>query len=276
MSVADEELTPARPEDDTRQRLTWLGHSTVLLEVDGARLLTDPVLRARVLHLRRVGEALPLDPQSVDAVLISHIHYDHLDLPSLRRLGRSSLLVVPSGAGSLLRRHGFEHVIEVEPGDEAQIRGATIRATHAEHDSRRLPFGVETPALGYLVSGSVSTYFAGDTDLFGGMGAIADNLDVALLPVAGWGPSLPPGHLDPRGAAEALGLLRPRIAVPIHWGTYRRIGLSRDPAVLREPAESFARFAADLMPEVEVCVLPVGVSVDIEMRTTLQRAEDER
>jgi L-ascorbate metabolism protein UlaG (beta-lactamase superfamily) len=276
VSVADEELTPARPEDDTRQRLTWLGHSTVLLEVDGARLLTDPVLRARVLHLRRVGEALPLDPQSVDAVLISHIHYDHLDLPSLRRLGRSSLLVVPSGAGSLLRRHGFEHVIEVEPGDEAQIRGATIRATHAEHDSRRLPFGVETPALGYLVSGSVSTYFAGDTDLFGGMGAIADNLDVALLPVAGWGPSLPPGHLDPRGAAEALGLLRPRIAVPIHWGTYRRIGLSRDPAVLREPAESFARFAADLMPEVEVCVLPVGGSVDIEMRTTLQRAEDER
>ena len=276
MSVADEELTPARPEDDTRQRLTWLGHSTVLLEVYGARLLTDPVLRARVLHLRRVGEALPLDPQSVDAVLISHIHYDHLDLPSLRRLGRSSLLVVPSGAGSLLRRHGFEHVIEVEPGDEAQIRGATIRATHAEHDSRRLPFGVETPALGYLVSGSVSTYFAGDTDLFGGMGAIADNLDVALLPVAGWGPSLPPGHLDPRGAAEALGLLRPRIAVPIHWGTYRRIGLSRDPAVLREPAESFARFAADLMPEVEVCVLPVGGSVDIEMRTTLQRAEDER
>jgi len=276
VSVADEELTPARPEDDTRQRLTWLGHSTVLLEVDGARLLTDPVLRARVLHLRRVGEALPLDPQSVDAVLISHIHYDHLDLPSLRRLGRSSLLVVPSGAGSLLRRHGFEHVIEVEPGDEAQIRGATIRATHAEHDSPRLPFGVETPALGYLVSGSVSTYFAGDTDLFGGMGAIADNLDVALLPVAGWGPSLPPGHLDPRGAAEALGLLRPRIAVPIHWGTYRRIGLSRDPAVLREPAESFARFAADLMPEVEVCVLPVGGSVDIEMRTTLQRAEDER
>ena len=276
MSVADEELTPARPEDDTRQRLTWLGHSTVLLEVDGARLLTDPVLRARVLHLRRVGEALPLDPQSVDAVLISHIHYDHLDLPSLRRLGRSSLLVVPSGAGSLLRRHGFEHVIEVEPGDEAQIRGATIRATHAEHDSRRLPFGVETPALGYLVSGSVSTYFAGDTDLFGGMGAIANDLDVALLPVAGWGPSLPPGHLDPRSAAEALGLLRPRIAVPIHWGTYRRIGLSRDPAVLREPAESFARFAADLMPEVEVCVLPVGGSVDIEMRTTLQRAEDER
>jgi L-ascorbate metabolism protein UlaG (beta-lactamase superfamily) len=108
------------------------------------------------------------------------------------------------------------------------------------------------------------------------MGAIADDLDVALLPVAGWGPSLPPGHLDPRSAAEALGLLRPRIAVPIHWGTYRRIGLSRDPAVLQEPAERFASFAADLMPGVEVRILPVGGSVDIEMKTTLKRAEGER
>jgi L-ascorbate metabolism protein UlaG (beta-lactamase superfamily) len=108
------------------------------------------------------------------------------------------------------------------------------------------------------------------------MSAIADDLDIALLPVAGWGPRLPPGHLGPRSAAEALSLLRPRIAIPIHWGTYRRIGLSRDPAELREPAESFARFAADLMPDVEVRVLPVGGSVDLDMRATLQRAEVER
>ena len=120
-------------------------------------------------------------------------------------------------------------IVEVEPGDEEQMRGITIRATHAEHDSRRGPFGAETPALGYLVSGSASTYFAGDTDLFAGMGSIADDLDLALLPVAGWGPRLPPGHLNPRTAAEALALLRPRIAVPIHWGTYRRLGLTRDP-----------------------------------------------
>jgi L-ascorbate metabolism protein UlaG (beta-lactamase superfamily) len=267
VSVADEELTPRRPEHETRERLTWLGHSTVLLELEGVRLLTDPVGRGRVFHLRRVGDALRFDPRLVDAVLISHVHYDHLDVPSLQPLRRSSQFVVPRGAGPWLRRRGFSHVIEVEPGEETQIRGATVRATHAEHDSRRGPFGVETPAIGYLVSGSSSTYFAGDTDLFAGMGSITDHLDVALLPVAGWGPRLPPGHLDPRGAAEALSLLRPRIAVPIHWGTYRRLGLSRDALVLREPAEQFARLAAELMPEVEIRVLPVGGSVDIGMTT---------
>jgi L-ascorbate metabolism protein UlaG (beta-lactamase superfamily) len=161
-------------------------------------------------------------------------------------------------------------VIEVEPGDEEKIRGITVRATHAEHDSRRGPFSVATPALGYVVSGSASTYFAGDTDLFAGMGAIASDLDVALLPVAGWGPRLPVGHLNPRSAAEAVALLRPRIAVPIHWGTYRRIGLSRDPAALREPAESFAQFVAELTPSVEVRILPVGGSFDLEATAVLE------
>jgi L-ascorbate metabolism protein UlaG (beta-lactamase superfamily) len=108
------------------------------------------------------------------------------------------------------------------------------------------------------------------------MGSITDHLDVALLPVAGWGPRLPPGHLDPRGAAEALSLLRPRLAVPIHWGTYRRFGLSRDPLLLREPAEQFARLAAELMPDVEVCVLPVGGSVDIGMATKPPRSIGEQ
>src|SRR5207247_9163314 len=122
---------------------------------------------------------------------------------------------------------------------------------------------VETPAIGYLVSGSSSTYFAGDTDLFAGMGSITDRLDVALLPVAGWGPRLPPGHLDPRGAAEALSLLRPRIAVPIHWGTYRRLGVTSDPPALREPAEQFARYAAELAPNVDVRILAPGEQLEV-------------
>jgi L-ascorbate metabolism protein UlaG (beta-lactamase superfamily) len=269
-------MTPGPPDSQARQRLTWLGHSTVLLEADGVRLLTDPLVRPRVLHLRRVGRAFRLDEQKPDVVLISHVHYDHLDFASLRLLGSSPLFVVPRGAGPLLRRRGFEHVVEVEPGDEEQVRGITIRATHAEHDSRRGPFGAQTSALGYLVSGSASTYFAGDTDLFAGMGAIADDLDLALLPVAGWGPRLPPGHLNPRTAAEALALLRPRIAVPIHWGTYRRLGLTRDPHELREPAESFARFAADLVPAVEVRIVPVGGTLELDVTTTPEKSRDKR
>jgi L-ascorbate metabolism protein UlaG (beta-lactamase superfamily) len=243
-------------------RITWVGHSTVLVELDGVRLLTDPLLRARVLHLRRTGlvdwEAL----HDLDAVLVSHAHYDHLDLPSLRRLGRSLPLVVPRGAGRVLRGQGFREVVEVEIGGETRVGSLTIRATHAEHGGRRGLFGWKAPAVGYRISGSAQVYFAGDTDIFEGMSSFSPGLDVALLPVAGWGPRLPPGHLDPRRAAQALRLLRPRMAVPIHWGTYRRIGLSRDPAVLREPAESFARLAAELAPDVDVRVVPVGGVVD--------------
>ena len=250
--------------------ITWVGHSTVLVEQDGVRLLTDPVLRPRVLHLRRTG---PVDWETLhdlDAVLVSHAHQDHLDLPSLRLLGRSLPLVVPRGAARLLQRRGFERVVELKSGEETRVGSLTIRATHAEHMGRRGLFGA-TDALGYLVLGSGRVYFAGDTDIFEGMGSLAANLDVALLPVAGWGSRLPPGHLDPLRAAEALRLLRPRVAIPIHWGTYRRIGLSRDPAVLRGPAESFARLAAELAPDVDVRVVPVGGTLDLpDSRSSLR------
>src|SRR5215203_1656741 len=115
-------------------RVTWLGHSTALIELDGTRVLTDPVLRPRIAHLRRtVASDWPV-VGSVDAVLISHVHYDHLDLPSLRRLG-AALLVVPRGAGRWLQRRRFEHVFEVDVGDEIAVGRALVRATFAEHDS---------------------------------------------------------------------------------------------------------------------------------------------
>jgi L-ascorbate metabolism protein UlaG (beta-lactamase superfamily) len=243
-------------------RITWIGHSTVLIELDGVRLLTDPLLRNRVAHLRRVVTVEADAGSNADAVLISHLHYDHLDLPSLRRLDRSRLLVVPRGARSLVAKQGFRHVVEVEPGERVDVNGVTVEATYAEHDGNRGPLGTKASAVGFLASGNGRIYFAGDTDLFERMSDLAP-LDVAILPVAGWGPRLPPGHLDPRLAAQALALLRPRVAVPVHWGTYRRIGLSRDPAVLREPAESFVQFAAEFAPDVDVRVVDPGGSVEV-------------
>ena len=237
-------------------RIAWLGHSTVLIEVAGARLLTDPVLRPRVAHLRRHGAVAP-DPPGVDAVLLSHQHHDHLDLPTLRRI--DAPLVVPRGAAATMRSLGRE-VREVEAGEEVRIGGALVRAVHAEHDGRRLPFGPRVPALGYVVEG---VYFAGDTDLFDGMTALGP-LDVALVPIWGWGPRAGDGHMDPTEAAQAVARMAPRVAVPIHWGTLLRLGMHRRYGhLLRDPAEEFAAECARVAPGVRVEVLGVGDALDL-------------
>jgi L-ascorbate metabolism protein UlaG (beta-lactamase superfamily) len=240
--------------DRSLARITWIGHSTVLIELDGVRLLTDPVFRPRILHLRRVA-AMPAEVDRVDAVLISHGHYDHLDAKSLARLARPTRVVVPAAAAGRVR--GFEDVVEVEAGDEVQVGAVTVTATPAEH---------ARGSVGYLITGSARIYFAGDTDLFEGMGELAAGLDVALLPIAGWGPRLPAGHLDAPRAVQALSLLRPRVAVPIHWGTYRRLALTRDEAA---PARQFATLAAKQAPEVDVRVLPIGGAIDIPVEAVV-------
>ena len=245
-------------------RITWLGHSTVLVELDGTRLLTDPVLRDRVAHLRRTKPADAGMLFTLDGVLVSHLHYDHLDYPSLERLSRS-VPVVPRGAGRLLRRRRFEQVVEVEPGEEVRLGDLVVRATHADHEGGRGFLGTEVAALGYLIRGSHQIYFAGDTDLFEEMATLAPDLNVALVPIWGWGPSLGPGHLDPRRAAEALRLLRPLLAVPIHWGTYAPLGFGRlQTALLTDPVTEFRRHAAELAPEVEVYVLGLGGTLHLD------------
>jgi L-ascorbate metabolism protein UlaG (beta-lactamase superfamily) len=238
--------------------LTWLGHSTVVIDVDGTRLVTDPVLRRHVWHLRRESG---VEPGPVDGILVSHTHFDHLDRRSLRRFEPSLPVVAPRGTGELLHGWGCSHVLEAAEGEQLEMAGLTIRATHAEHESSRGPLSGQAVALGYVVQGSTAVYFAGDTDLFDGMAAIGP-VDVALLPVAGWGPRLPAGHLDPRGAAEALRLLRPQLAVPIHWGTYR----TPFAAPLDDrPAREFVQAAAELAPEVDVRVLSIGETLPLEV-----------
>jgi L-ascorbate metabolism protein UlaG (beta-lactamase superfamily) len=252
-------------------RIVWIGHSTVLIETDGARILTDPLLRPRVAHVRRVIENPPAIGGELDAVLLSHVHHDHLDFPSLG-LVRAHRILVPRGAARLLERRGFKNVVELEEGEELSIGSVTVLATHAAHDARRWPYGTVVPALGYLIRGSAQLYFAGDTDLFEGMVELGLGLDVALLPIDGWGPRVGPGHLDPRLAAEALRLLTPRVAVPIHWGTYRRIGLHGDVAKLRERAELFRRFAEELAPEVDVQILMPGERLDLPLAASAGEA----
>jgi L-ascorbate metabolism protein UlaG (beta-lactamase superfamily) len=233
----------------------WLGHSTVVVDLDGMRVVTDPMLRRRVLHLRRDDEVVA--PDRVDIVLLSHLHYDHLDLPSLARIGVDTLVAVPLGGRKSLR--GWEKVIEVEPGQTFEVGPLRVRVVEAVHDGRRRRLGAPIPAVGYVLEGSRTVYFAGDTDVFDGMRDLGQ-LDLALLPIWGWGSSVGPGHLDPEGAAKALALIRPRVVVPIHWGTYHAIG-SRDRG--REPADQFAVAALQAAPDVDVRVLPVGGSLEL-------------
>lgn len=232
----------------------WLGHSCAAIRLDGLLVATDPVLRDRIAHLRRGPPVESGGLDGLDAILISHVHHDHLDLPSLDLLDASVPVLAPRGAGGLLRRRGLRDVHEMAAGDEFALEGVRVRVTHAEHGApRRLGTG-RTPALGYVLQGTASVYFAGDTGLFPAMAQIGP-VDLALLPVAGWGARLPAGHLDPLEAAQALTLLRPRIAVPIHWGTFAPW---QPPTVDDAPARAFAEAAARIAPDVEVHLLQPG------------------
>lgn len=245
-------------------RVEYVGHATVVIDVDGVRLLTDPLLRTRVAHLRRV---VPVDAKAlrgVDAVLISHAHYDHLDLPSLEKLGKKVPIVVPRGLGRLLRKRKFESVLEVELGEHFSVGALGIRTVRAEHDRGRGPFGVSAEPLGYVVSGSSSVYFAGDTDIYEGMAELGP-VDVGLIPIWGWGPGLGAGHLDPERAAQAVALIRPGRVVPIHWGTYFPIhlGLRGRPGFVELPPAQFLVEMARSAPGVPVTVLRPGERTDL-------------
>jgi L-ascorbate metabolism protein UlaG (beta-lactamase superfamily) len=241
-------------------RVTFVGHSTVLIELDGLRVLTDPVLRSRVGPLLRRGAPPGRGiGENLDAVLVSHIHRDHADLPSLRRLDPAVPVFAPPGAADFLERLGFTAVSELAPGGTAKVGDVTIAAVEARHRGGLRLFSRAREAVGFTLAGQRRVYFAGDTDIFEGMGELGPELDLALLPVWGWGPTLGAGHLNPERAARAAALLSPRVAIPIHWGTLYPAGLAHlAPGRLRFPPHEFARWARRLAPQVEVRLLAPG------------------
>ena len=272
-----------RREDRLPRRVRFLGHATFLIDLGYVRLLTDPLLRHRISGLvwRHPRPRTELD-HAVDAVLISHMHQDHLDLPSLRKLGRNVPLLVPRRAGGWLGRRGFRNVHELRPGQSGAVSESAatgepsgihaalrpgevrVRATLANHTGFRPPFGPFGGCLGFVVEGGARIYFAGDTDLFPEMDALGP-IDVALLPVAGWGPTLGPGHMNAHRAARALQLIRPKIAIPMHWGSFAPIGMHFHPwQYLTRPPLEFQEHASRLAPEVDVRILEPGESLDLE------------
>ncbi len=241
--------------------LPWVGHGTVVVAMGGARVIVDPVLRPRVLHLKRFHRIPAAALRGLDAVLITHQHHDHLDPPSLERLGKDLPVIVPKGASGLLRRKRFTRVSEIAEGERLRIGGLEVLATPAAHDGKRdQPLGPHADPIGFRLEAGRSVYVAGDTDLFDGMAAIGP-IDVACLPIFGWGPNLGPGHMDPARAAEAALRLQAKVAIPIHWGTLWPIGRGEPP---REPAERFSAAMAETAPACEALVLEPGGTIPLE------------
>jgi L-ascorbate metabolism protein UlaG (beta-lactamase superfamily) len=251
-------------------RITYIGHATLLIELDGLRILTDPLLRDRLGPLRRHGpspDATML--RGLDAVLVSHAHPDHFDRPSLRLLADSDRFVVPMGLGPRIRRLApASEIIELHASAATDLGDVRLTAIRARH--WRWPAAPRVRTLGYLLEGSIGVYFAGDTGAFPEMEHLRGRVDVALLPIGRWGPHPGPNRLEPASAARVAHLVGARIAIPVHWGTFYPFGFERLwPRPLREPPGRFVAAAAREAPNVDIRVLQPGDStmVGIDKRT---------
>jgi L-ascorbate metabolism protein UlaG (beta-lactamase superfamily) len=165
-------------------QVTWVGHATIAIDVGDIRIVTDPALTGRIAHLRR--RVPEVDLGSVDAVLISHVHMDHLHGRSLRQVSSGARLIAPRGARPLLTGCGFASIDDVARGDIIEHRGIRIEVVHAEHGHGRGPHSrVTATPVGYVIeAGGVRIYFPGDTDLHPQMHELG-HIDLALLPI--WG-----------------------------------------------------------------------------------------
>jgi L-ascorbate metabolism protein UlaG (beta-lactamase superfamily) len=252
---------------DPDVQVTWWGHSSVTVQWAGQRLLFDPVLRDSVAHLRRRRGPTPaMSARSADAVLISHLHPDHCDVPSLRLLAPGTLVIGPAGIAGFLRRSlGSSRLRcqEMVDADETMVGNLAVRALWADHHDRRSPVSrFRAQPLSFLITeigaGGQSLWFGGDTGLHDGIGTVAP-VSVALVPVAGWGPRLGPGHLDSEQAAEAVSLLSARAAIPIHYGTLwpRGLGWLANDQFLG-PEDRFEASAQHVCPQTSVHILSPG------------------
>lgn len=221
-------------ENETEITVTWIGHSTLLLQIDGLSILTDPVWSDRASPVgfagpkRRHSPGLRLqDLPEIDIILISHNHYDHLDKKTIKYFGNKPLYIVPLGVGDFFESLGIKRYQEMDWWDSIRVNTIEIISTPAQHFSGRNLFDRnKTLWCGWLLKGRTrSIYFAGDTGYFPGFKEINERhgpVDIAALPIGSYNPPwyMEPVHMNPEQAVDAFLELQARIFVPIHWGTF--------------------------------------------------------
>lgn len=260
---------PSRPNDGTLLRelhasLTWVGHASFVMRLGGLLVATDPVFSERIQGVVPrlvapgvVPEAIP----PVDVVLVSHNHYDHLDLPSLKRIGPAALYVVPVGNGATLKRAGLPRVVELDWWETHREGALEVTLVPARHWSMRAPWDRNDGLWGgFVVRGPEGTaYHSGDTAFFDGFAEIRARcgpVDWAMLPVGAYEPRwfMEPQHMNPDDALRAFELLAARVMVAMHWGTFV---LTDEPAS-EPPARTREGFAARGWDPSRLWVMEVG------------------
>ncbi|MBY8877878.1 MBL fold metallo-hydrolase [Streptomyces sp. PLK6-54] len=247
--------------------VTWAGHASWVLRIGGLTVLTDPVWSRRIpgtpARITPVGVPWSLLPR-IDAVVVSHNHFDHLDAPTLKRLPRETPCFVPAGLGQWFRRRGFARVTELDWWEAAELDGVRFDFVPAHHWSRRtLTDTCRSLWGGWVVSDDAGhrIYFAGDTGygrFFRDIARAHPGIDVALLPIGAYAPRwmLGPVHTDPEEAVRAFQDLGAASMAPMHWATFL---LSGEPPL--EPLTRLrAAWAAAGLPRDALWDLPVGGS----------------
>jgi L-ascorbate metabolism protein UlaG (beta-lactamase superfamily) len=261
-------VVPTQPPDlpliaSSAPSLTWIGHATFVLRLGGSLIATDPIWSERLAVIRRkspVGAPLEALPP-IDVVTVSHNHFDHLDAPTITRLGARPLYVTPLGNARWLKKAGATQIVELDWWQRHTVGSLEITLVPARHWSMRAPWNRNDGLWGGFVYRAPEgvAYHSGDTALFDGfteIGARLGPIDWAMLPIGAYEPRwfMEPQHMNPEDAGEAFLRLGARRLCAMHWGTFK---LTDEP--LAEPPRRIRRFFADRgLPEDRLWIFDVG------------------